>query len=120
MGLCFGIAPSGRDVLLIEAGTPEHARAEPQPSDITQAQDRLSNEDLEGRTWDLPQALPLCPQMIVSSVSSGTMYFNASGGMRPGHIAKLEPVAQNGMEENLVADDALDRTFDCTLEGVPA
>ncbi|CAE7387875.1 cdc48 [Symbiodinium sp. CCMP2456] len=61
MGLCFSIAPSGRDVLLIEA------------------QDRLCNEDLEG-----------------------TMYFNASGGMRPGHIAKLEPVAQNGMEEFLL------------------
>ncbi|CAE7203586.1 cdc48, partial [Symbiodinium pilosum] len=64
MGLCFSIAPSGRDVLLIEA------------------QDRLSQEDLEG-----------------------SMYWNASGGgcsMRPGHIAKLEPVAQNGMEEFLL------------------
>ena len=52
------------------------------------------------------------------------MYFNASGGMRPGHIAKLEPVAQNGMEENLIADHALDHTlpctFACTLGGVLA
>ena len=33
------------------------------------------------------------------------MYWNASGGgcsMRPGHIAKLEPVAQNGMEDPLM------------------
>ena len=29
------------------------------------------------------------------------MYFSGSGGMRPGHLLKLEPVAQNGHEDRL-------------------
>ena len=39
---------------------------------LQEAQDRLGSEDLEG-----------------------SMYFSGTGGMRPGHVVKLEPVAQN-------------------------
>ncbi|CAL1132542.1 unnamed protein product [Cladocopium goreaui] len=46
---------------------------------LLEAQDRLSSNDLEG-----------------------SMYFSGTGGMRPGHVAKLEPVACNGTQELLV------------------
>lgn len=69
MGLNFAWSSNGNELLLQEA------------------QDRLGSDDLEGASTS-----------TVEGREPGSMYFSGTGGMRPGHVVKLEPVAQNQQE----------------------